>query len=94
MIKAVQIYKSFGDLQVLKGVDLEIKTGEIASVVGSSGAGKTTLLHILGTLEQPDKNLLSSLEIDGTDILKLKGKQLSPLALFFSFINYCQNLQH
>jgi lipoprotein-releasing system ATP-binding protein len=77
MIKAVQIYKSFGDLQVLKGVDLEIKTGEIASVVGSSGAGKTTLLHILGTLEQPDKNLLSSLEIDGTDILKLKGKQLS-----------------
>jgi lipoprotein-releasing system ATP-binding protein len=77
MIKAEQIYKSFGDLQVLKGVDLEIKTGEIASVVGSSGAGKTTLLHILGTLEQPDKNLLSSLEIDGTDILKLKGKQLS-----------------
>ncbi|MFB0903134.1 MAG: lipoprotein-releasing system ATP-binding protein [Sediminicola sp.] len=77
MIKAVQIYKSFGDLQVLKGVDLEIKTGEIASVVGSSGAGKTTLLHILGTLEQSDKNLLSSLEIDGTDVLKLKGKQLS-----------------
>lgn len=77
MIKATQIYKSFGDLQVLKGVDLEIKTGEIASVVGSSGAGKTTLLHILGTLEQPDFKLGSSLEIDGTDIMKLKGKQLS-----------------
>ena len=77
MIKATQIYKSFGDLQVLKGVDLEIRTGEIASVVGSSGAGKTTLLHILGTLEQPDFKPGSSLEIDGTDIMKLKGKQLS-----------------
>jgi lipoprotein-releasing system ATP-binding protein len=77
MIKAVQIYKSFGDLQVLKGVDLEIKTGEIASVVGSSGAGKTTLLHILGTLEQSDNTPGSSLEIDGTDVMKLKGKQLS-----------------
>jgi lipoprotein-releasing system ATP-binding protein len=77
MIKAVQIYKSFGDLQVLKGVNLEIKAGEIASVVGSSGAGKTTLLHILGTLEKPDISTGSSLEIDGTDIMKLNGKQLN-----------------
>ncbi|WP_298955610.1 ABC transporter ATP-binding protein [uncultured Nonlabens sp.] len=77
MIKATQIYKSFGDLEVLKGVDLEIKTGEITSVVGSSGAGKTTLLHILGTLEQPDFKPGSRLEIDGTDIIKLTGKQLS-----------------
>jgi lipoprotein-releasing system ATP-binding protein len=77
MIKAVQIYKSFGDLQVLKGVDLEIKAGEIASVVGSSGAGKTTLLHILGTLEKPDLRTGSSLEIDGTDMMNLSGKQLN-----------------
>jgi lipoprotein-releasing system ATP-binding protein len=77
MIKAVQIYKSFGDLQVLKGVNLEIKAGEIVSVVGSSGAGKTTLLHILGTLEKPDMKTGSSLEIDGTDIMKLSGKQLN-----------------
>lgn len=77
MIKAVQIYKSYGDLQVLKGVDLEIKAGEIVSVVGSSGAGKTTLLQILGTLEQPDITTSSSLEIDGTDLMKLKGKQLN-----------------
>jgi lipoprotein-releasing system ATP-binding protein len=77
MIKAVQIYKSFGDLQVLKGVNIEIKAGEIASVVGSSGAGKTTLLHILGTLEKPDMKTGSSLEIDGTDIMRLSGKQLN-----------------
>jgi lipoprotein-releasing system ATP-binding protein len=77
MIKAVQIYKSYGDLQVLKGVDLEIKAGEIVSVVGSSGAGKTTLLQILGTLEKPDITTKSSLEIDGTDLMKLKGKQLN-----------------
>ncbi|WP_213523313.1 ABC transporter ATP-binding protein [Nonlabens sp.] len=77
MIKAIQIYKSFGDLQVLKGVNLEIKAGEIVSVVGSSGAGKTTLLHILGTLEQPDISTGSSLEIDGTNIMKLSGKQLN-----------------
>jgi lipoprotein-releasing system ATP-binding protein len=77
MIKAVQIYKSFGDLQVLKGVNLEIKAGEIASVVGSSGAGKTTLLHILGTLEKPEISTESSLEIDGTDIMRLSGKQLN-----------------
>ncbi|AUC79730.1 lipoprotein-releasing system ATP-binding protein LolD [Nonlabens sp. MB-3u-79] len=77
MIKAVQIYKSFGDLQVLKGVNIEIKAGEIVSVVGSSGAGKTTLLHILGTLEKPDMKTGSSLEIDGTDIMKLSGKQLN-----------------
>ncbi|ARN71257.1 lipoprotein ABC transporter ATP-binding protein [Nonlabens tegetincola] len=77
MIEARNIQKTFGDLKVLKGVDLTIEKGEIVSVVGSSGAGKTTLLHILGTLEQPDKNKNTSLHINGTDILKLSSNQLS-----------------
>lgn len=54
MLKAEQIYKKYGQLQVLKGVDLQIEKGEIVSIVGSSGAGKSTLLHILGTLDTPD----------------------------------------
>lgn len=77
MIEARNIYKSFDELQVLKGVDLSIQNSEIVSVIGSSGAGKTTLLHILGTLEKPDKNANTSLIIDGTDITKLSARQLS-----------------
>lgn len=77
MIEARNIYKSFDELQVLKGVDLRIQNSEIVSVIGSSGAGKTTLLHILGTLEKPDKNANTSLIIDGTDITKLSARQLS-----------------
>ncbi|ARN79061.1 lipoprotein ABC transporter ATP-binding protein [Nonlabens spongiae] len=77
MIIARNVFKSFDELQVLKGVDLEIKKGEVVSIVGSSGAGKTTLLHILGTLEQADKNPNTVLNINGTDINKLNQKQLS-----------------
>ncbi|MGJ8684378.1 MAG: ABC transporter ATP-binding protein [Nonlabens sp.] len=77
MITARHIHKSFGDLQVLKDVDLSIEAGEIVSVVGSSGAGKTTLLHILGTLEKPDIKTGTSLVIDGTDVTKLNSKALS-----------------
>ncbi|PQJ32634.1 lipoprotein ABC transporter ATP-binding protein [Nonlabens arenilitoris] len=77
MIQAQHIHKSFGDLQVLKDVELTINTGEIVSVVGSSGAGKTTLLHILGTLERPDEHASTSLIIDGTDVTKLNSKMLS-----------------
>tara|TARA_R110002020_G_scaffold256703_1_gene470371 strand:+ start:245 stop:895 length:651 start_codon:yes stop_codon:yes gene_type:complete len=74
MLKANGIHKSYGSLQVLKGVDLEILTSEIVSIVGSSGAGKSTLLHILGTLDQPDQG---SLEMDGKKLLALKGDELA-----------------
>lgn len=74
MLKANGIHKSYGALQVLKGVDLEILTSEIVSIVGSSGAGKSTLLHILGTLDQPDQG---SLEMDGKKLLNLKGDELA-----------------
>lgn len=63
MIRLEGITKSFGSLQVLRGIDLEIKKGEVVSIVGPSGAGKTTLLQIMGTLDMPDSG---SVTIDGT----------------------------
>lgn len=77
MIYANNIHKYYGDLHVLKGVDLHIKKSEIVSIVGPSGAGKTTLLHILGTLDQPDKKPDSSLKINGIDIYSQTAKKLS-----------------
>ena len=74
MIQIHQITKSFGSLQVLKGVDLHVNKGEIVSIVGPSGAGKTTLLKIVGTLDRPDDG---SVVIDGTDVFSLKQKELS-----------------
>jgi lipoprotein-releasing system ATP-binding protein len=74
MLKANGIHKSYGSLQVLKGVDLEINKSEIVSIVGSSGAGKSTLLHILGTLDRPDKGTLTMKEMD---LLRLKGDDLA-----------------
>ena len=74
MIVAKDIKKSFGSLQVLKGIDLEINQGEIVSIVGQSGAGKTTLLQILGTLDKPDNG---SLWIQDTDVLSLSETKLS-----------------
>ena len=74
MIKLEGITKSFGSLQVLKGIDLEINQGEIVSIVGPSGAGKTTLLQIMGTLEEPDAGVV---QIDGTVVGRMKEKELS-----------------
>ncbi len=74
MIRLEGITKSFGSLQVLKGIDLQIEKGEVVSIVGPSGAGKTTLLQIMGTLDTPDAGHVL---IGGTDVLALKEKQLS-----------------
>lgn len=74
MIKLEGITKSFGSLQVLKGIDMEIGKGEIVSIVGPSGAGKTTLLQIMGTLDEPDAGLVS---IDETNVSRMKQKELS-----------------
>ena len=74
MIKLEGITKSFGSLQVLKGIDLEINKGEIVSIAGPSGAGKTTLLQIMGTLDEPDAG---TVQIDGTVVSRMKEKELS-----------------
>ncbi len=74
MLKAVGIYKSYGSLPVLKGVDIEIIKGEIVSIAGSSGAGKSTLLHILGTLDNADKG---EINVDDTEVFKLSAKKLA-----------------
>lgn len=74
MLKATSIYKNYGPLAVLKGVDIEITKGEIVSIAGSSGAGKSTLLHILGTLDRADKGNIS---IDNTQVFNLSGKKLA-----------------
>jgi lipoprotein-releasing system ATP-binding protein len=75
MIKAKNIHKSYGELEVLKGVDLHIEKSEIVAIVGPSGAGKTTLLQILGTLDKPSSS--KSLYINDTDIQALNDKALS-----------------
>lgn len=74
MLIAKNIYKSYGELGVLKGIDLSVAPKEIISIVGSSGAGKSTLLQILGTLDAPDRG---SLEINGKNILNLNSSDLA-----------------
>lgn len=74
MIQATGIRKSFGNLEVLKGIDLQIAKKEIVSIVGASGAGKSTLLHIIGTLDRADQGTLL---IDGTEVNKLGDRPLA-----------------
>jgi len=74
MLIAKNIYKSYGKLPILKGVDLHVKQGEIVSIVGASGAGKSTLLHIIGSLALPDQG---SIQINGIEINRLSPKKLS-----------------
>lgn len=74
MLRAIGIQKHYGQLHVLKGVDIEIQKGEIVSIIGSSGAGKSTLLHILGTLSLPDKG---ELFINDVAVHTLSGKKLA-----------------
>ena len=74
IIEAHDIHKSFGTLEVLKGIDFSAEQGEVVAIMGASGAGKSTLLQILGTLSTPDSG---SLQIEGRDVLRLKGDALS-----------------
>ena len=74
MIEVQNIKKSFGSLEVLKGIDLQIQRGEVVSIVGPSGAGKTTLLQIMGTLDKPDSG---SVIVDGIDVMKLSDARRS-----------------
>ena len=74
MLKARNIHKSYGKLEVLKGIDLSVEKGEVVSIVGASGAGKSTLLHVLGTIEKPDKG---EIRIRDVDVTTLNDKALS-----------------
>lgn len=74
MLRASGIRKSYGELEILKGIDLEISSGEVVSIVGTSGAGKTTLLQILGTLDRPDKGLIT---LDDVDPFSLSSRKLA-----------------
>ena len=90
MIDIKNITKSFGSLQVLKGIDLHINKGEVVSIVGPSGAGKTTLLQIIGTLDKPDAGTIC---IDGIDVSSLSTRILSDVrSQHIGFVFLCHQL--
>ena len=95
MFTAKDIYKSYGQIPVVKGVSLRVEKGEIVSITGSSGAGKSTLLHILGTLDAPDKG---EVFLNGYALTHLKNNMLASfrnkqLGFVFQFIICCRSLQ-
>lgn len=87
MIKAENIHKTYGKLEVLKGINLEIAKGEVISIVGASGAGKTTLLHILGTLDQADsgKIFINNMDVKALSDKKLSGFRNKNIGFVFQF---------
>ncbi len=92
MLVAEDIYKSYGDLDVLKGITLQVKSNEIVSIVGPSGAGKSTLLHILGTLDKPDSGRLL---LNDQNLANMNGNQLArfrntQIGFIFQFHNLLQ----
>ena len=76
ILSARKIFKTYGDLKVLKNINIDVNDNEIIAIVGPSGAGKTTLLHILGTLDRPDKTTDSTIRFKNNDISKFSDKEL------------------
>src|ERR1700753_945868 len=87
MLKAINIHKSYGQLQILKGCDLEVEKGEIVTIIGASGAGKSTLLNILGTLDRPDKGQLfiNNVEVSGLSNVDLSTFRNQRIGFIFQF---------
>jgi len=87
MLQAKGIQKSYGNLQILKGVDLEVKKAEIVTIIGASGAGKSTLLHIIGTLDRPDKGivLLNNIDVNSLSSKKLSAFRNEQIGFIFQF---------